>query len=322
VYLNSNEHKRAVIEVETREARFVADCRRRYPLHNYQRLARLMHRLRIVKSPPEIEIIRKASEITEQGVRRVLRFVKPGVTETEVEAEFAHEFIRRNGNFAYPPIIATGGNACVLHYLENSAQCRAGEFAAARCRRRIRQLQLGPDTHDSGSAVVFLKAQRQIYNAVLRVFRRCVQGSCRQAGEGVAKEAEQMTRRSWWCRPPDHAANPAAGCGESGLSAVLHARLGHPIDWMCTTSGSPPNRCNRVGDDRRAGNLIREENLGVRLENTIVIGEESNIDLMSTIPLEADEIEAAMRGAGANPPGSPPVSAQGGPSRMMSAMRV
>src|SRR5213592_209998 len=119
VYLNSNEHKRAVVEVETRDARFIKDCQARYPLHDYQRLARLMHRLRIVKSDWEIERIKQAGAITERGFRRVLRFVKPGVNETEVEAEFAHEFIRRRGGFAYLPIIASGANACILHYTRN-----------------------------------------------------------------------------------------------------------------------------------------------------------------------------------------------------------
>src|SRR5688572_3960733 len=117
VYLNTNEHKRAVVEVETRDARFVADTLRRYPLHNYQRLARLMHRLRAVKSDNEIELIRKAADITRQGFARVLKLLKPGVTEAEVEAEFAHEFIRNRGRFAYSPIIASGKNACVLHYI-------------------------------------------------------------------------------------------------------------------------------------------------------------------------------------------------------------
>src|ERR1051325_7407090 len=114
VYLNSNEHKRAVIEVETREARFVRDTRQRYPLHDYRRLARIMHRLRIVKSEEELGFIRKACAITDKGFRRVLRFVKPGVNECEIEAEFAHEFIRRRGAFAYTPIIASGKNALAL----------------------------------------------------------------------------------------------------------------------------------------------------------------------------------------------------------------
>ncbi len=101
VYLNSNEHKRAVVEVETREARFVAETMRRYPLHDYQRLARAMHRLRVVKSEPELAMLRRACAITAQGFQRLLKFTKPGVLEAEVEAELAHEFIRQRSTFAY-----------------------------------------------------------------------------------------------------------------------------------------------------------------------------------------------------------------------------
>src|SRR5881394_2134883 len=126
VYLNSNEHKRALLEVETREARFVRETRARYPLHQYHRLARLLHRLRAVKSPAELELIRQACALTRRGFLRVLRTLRPGLLENEVEAEFAYEFIRGGGAFAYPPIIASGASACVLHYVQNDAVCRSG----------------------------------------------------------------------------------------------------------------------------------------------------------------------------------------------------
>src|SRR6185437_9140376 len=127
-FLNTNEHKRAVIETETREARFVADTIRKYPLHNYRRLAQLMHRLRAVKSEHEIALIRKACDLTASGFQRVLRFVSPGVMEYEVEAEFAHEFIRNGGRFAYQPIIGAGANGLCLHYIANENACRDGEL--------------------------------------------------------------------------------------------------------------------------------------------------------------------------------------------------
>src|SRR5262245_49125446 len=121
VYLNSNEHKRAVIEVESREARFVRDTQSRYPLHRNQRLDRLLHQLRVVKSPLELDLIRKACALTKRGFERVLRSLQPGMNETEVEAELAYQFIRGGGTFAYLPIIAIGASACVLHYLQNDA---------------------------------------------------------------------------------------------------------------------------------------------------------------------------------------------------------
>ena len=110
VYLNSNEHPRSGVVVETRDARFIADCQRRYPLHRYERLGRLMFKLRGVKTEREIELIRKAVDITGKGFRRVAQMVKPGVTEYQIEAEFAYEFLRNRCDFAYNPIIASGAN--------------------------------------------------------------------------------------------------------------------------------------------------------------------------------------------------------------------
>ena len=128
VYLNSNEHNRAVVEVESRDARFIVETRRRYPLHDYRRLAPLLHQLRAAKSEAEIALIRKACAITRKGFQRVLKFTRPGVREKEIEAEFAHEFIRNDASFAYEPIIASGRNACCLHYMTNAAVCKQGEL--------------------------------------------------------------------------------------------------------------------------------------------------------------------------------------------------
>jgi Xaa-Pro aminopeptidase len=172
VYLNANEHPRATITVETREARFVRETQRAYPLHEYHRLAPLLHALRSVKSEAEVELIRHACGITGDGFRRAARFVRPGVNEAEVEAEFAHEFIRQGGKFAYSPIIASGANACALHYIANNAVCRDGDLllldvAASQgnyCSDLTRTIPVNGR---------FTKRQRQIYQAVLRVYRLC-----------------------------------------------------------------------------------------------------------------------------------------------------
>jgi len=127
VYLNTNEHLRAGVVVETRDARFIKSCKERFPLHEYERLAPIMHELRGVKEQAEIDQLQIACDITEKGFRRILKFVKPGVTEFEIEAEYLHEFVRnRSKGFAYEPIIASGANACVLHYIENSRPCHDG----------------------------------------------------------------------------------------------------------------------------------------------------------------------------------------------------
>src|SRR6185436_16294227 len=128
VFLNSNEHKRAVVEVQSRDARFIVENMAKYPLHDYQRLAPLLHRLRAVKSQAEMALVRRACAITAAGFERVLRFTRPGVRETEIEAELAHEFIRQGGRFAYQPIIAAGANACHLHYVSNSHECKKGQL--------------------------------------------------------------------------------------------------------------------------------------------------------------------------------------------------
>ena len=130
----------------------------RYPLHDYQRLARLMHRLRAVKSEEEIALLKQACAITRAGFLRVCKFVKPGVTETEVEAEFAHEFIRRGGGFAYSPIIARGKNACVLHYLTNDQVCRKGDLLLLDVGGGLRQLQRRPHPHHPGQRPVHAPA--------------------------------------------------------------------------------------------------------------------------------------------------------------------
>ncbi|HLW19208.1 MAG TPA: aminopeptidase P N-terminal domain-containing protein, partial [Cyclobacteriaceae bacterium] len=127
VYLNTNEHLRAEVRVETRDARFIKYCQERFPLHHYHRVARLMHQLRAVKEPEEIDQLKIACDITEKGFRRILQYIKPGVMEYEIEAEFMHEFLmNRSRGFAYEPIIASGPSACVLHYIENNKACKDG----------------------------------------------------------------------------------------------------------------------------------------------------------------------------------------------------
>jgi Xaa-Pro aminopeptidase len=170
VYLNSNEHSRAQVVVETRDARFIRETQTRFPLHRYLRLAPLMHGLRLVKSAHEIEMIRKACALTDKGFRRVAKFTQPGVSETEIEAEFAHEFIRGGGKFAYEPIIASGPNACVLHYLDNDQRCKKGQLLL---------LDVGASYGNYMSDLTrtipvsgkFSRRQKQVYCAVLRVLR-------------------------------------------------------------------------------------------------------------------------------------------------------
>ncbi len=297
IYLATNEHLRAATVVETANDRFIRDCQRRYPLHRYERLAPLMHRLRMIKSPLEVEIIQRACDITEAGFRRLLGFIRPGVGEWEIEAELIHEFVRnRSRGFAYQPIIGSGKNACVLHYVENNAVCQDGDLVLL----DVAAEYAGWNSDLTRTVPVngrFTPRQRQVYDAVLRVL---------WAANGILRPG---------VRPLDYQ-NQVVGIMEAeliglGLIDAAEAKAQGPDKplvkkyFMHGTSHhlgldvhdvSPPHQVVEPGMvfTIEPGIYIREENLGVRLENNVLIGEEENRDLMGNIPIEAEEIEELM----------------------------
>ncbi|HYG22635.1 MAG TPA: aminopeptidase P family protein [Verrucomicrobiae bacterium] len=296
VFLNSNEHKRAVVEVQTREARFIADTMRQYPLHRYERLAPLLHRLRAVKSGIEIDLLRTACDITGKAFARVARFTKPGISESDIEAEFAHEFIRGRARFSYLPIIASGRNACCLHYIANDQECRDGDMLlldVAACYANY-NADLTRTIPVNGK---FTRRQRAVYDAVLRVLRQSIANL--QPGKHIKewqKEGEQLlekelvdlgllTLREVKRQNPD---SPA-------LKKYFMHGLGHPLgldvhDVGITTEPMQEGWVMTV----EPGIYIPEENLAVRLENDVVVTRNGPVDLMAEIPVEADEIEALM----------------------------
>ena len=295
-YLNSNEHPRADAPVETRDARFVRACRKQFPLHHYRRLAPLMHELRSVKSPNEIDAIKAACDLTGKGFRRVCKFLKPGVNEAEVEAEFAHEFLRHKGQFAYAPIIAGGANNNILHYTQNDQICKKGDLllldVAAGLGNYMSDL-----TRTIPVSGRFTRRQKQVYNAVLRVFRAqvaaLVPGKTTkdlrlECEEHVAKECvdlgllkpSQLKKQT----PDNPAARPFFMHGVShpiGLDVhdVTYNHFKLEPGWVLTVEPAI---------------YIKEEGFGVRLENTVVVTETGQLDLMAGIPIEADEIEDLM----------------------------
>jgi Xaa-Pro aminopeptidase len=296
-YLNTNEHKRAVVEVRTREARFVADTIRQYPLHDYHRLARLLHRVRIKKSPLEVDLIRKAAAITHSGFERVLKMLKPGVTETAVEAEFAHEFIRSGGRFAYSPIIASGKNACALHYITNHETCRDGDLLLLDVAANYANYNADM-TRTIPINGKFSRRQKQVYNAVLRALRACSDNlKPGKRWKEWQKEAEQflqkecvelglLSARDIKKATPD---NPAV------KKFFMHG-VGHPL-------GLDVHDVGLVTEPMQAGWVMTvepaiylpKEGFAVRLENDILIGQHENENLMADIPIEADEIEERMQ---------------------------
>lgn len=299
-YLNTNEHKRANIVVETREARFVREIQLSYPLHDYQRLARIMHCLRAVKSEPEVALIRKACEITGAGFKRVCGFVRPGVNEYEVEAEFAHEFIRQGGQFAYNPIIAAGKNSCVLHYVENSESCRDGEVL-------LMDVAASYANYNSDLTRTipvngrFTPRQRKVYNAVLRVLR----GASKAAKPGKLpkdwqKEAEALMERELvdlgLIKNSDVRNKKSQDSDKApAFKKYFMHGVGHPLgldvhDVAITTEPIQAGWILTV----EPGIYIRDEGFGIRLENNILVRKGGNVDLMESIAIEAEEIEQLM----------------------------
>ena len=299
IYLNTNEHTRFSGGVQTREDRFVEDVKRLYPLHKLGRLAPLMHQLRAIKLPQEVALLQRAMDITDGMFRRLLRFVKPGVWEYEIEAEMMHEFLRnRSRRAAYTPIIASGKNACILHYIDNSAQCQAGDVIL---------LDIGAEYANYNADMTrsipvggrFTKRQRAVYEAVLHVMKEAtallVTGNVwdeyhREVGKIMESELiglGLLDRHEVAKQDPD---------------APLYKKY-----FMHGTSHFLGLDVHDVGNKYRRfepgmvftcepGIYIPEEGLGIRLENNILITETGNLDLMANIPVDPDEIETLMNG--------------------------
>jgi Xaa-Pro aminopeptidase len=297
VYLNSNEHTRAIVEVETRDARFAKSCKEKFPLHRYERSAPIMHLLRMQKSPQEVELIKHACSITEMGFRRLLPFVKPGVWEYEIEAELIHEFVRnRSRGFAYSPIIASGLDSCVLHYVENNKQCKKGDVIL---------LDVAAEYANYASDMTrvlpvdgkFTKRQKEVYNAVLRVFKGARKmlvkgGDINKYNAAVGHMIEEELVKLKLLKLADiKKQNPAAPLYKKyfmhGTSHFLGLDV-HDVGYF-----HMPFKVGTVFTCE-PGIYIPEEKIGVRLENNILITEKGNIDLMENIPIEAEEIEELM----------------------------
>ena len=296
VWLNSNEHTRAHVEVETRDARFARECQRQFPLHTYHRLARLLHPLRVVKSAAEIELLKESVLITEKGFRRVLKFVKPGITEYEAEAELAHEFLRRRARFAYNPIIASGKNTCVLHYNQNDQVCKTGDLLlldVGACYANY-NADLTRTIPVSGR---FTRRQKAVYNAVLRVMRASIAGATvGKLSRDWLKESQAMMNEELLALGLLKKSDIKKRNEDEPASRkyFMHG-LGHPLgldvhDVGFTTEPFAPSWVLTV----EPGIYIPEEGFGVRLENDIVVTADGPIDLMENTPVEVDEIEDLM----------------------------
>ncbi|MBS9773961.1 MAG: aminopeptidase P family protein [Tenacibaculum sp.] len=298
VYINTNEHYRATVETETREARFTKWLLAKYPAHSVAKSNPILQELRSVKGQIEIDLIQKACDITEKGFRRVLEFVKPNVWEFEIEAEFMHEFLRnRSKRFAYTPIVASGNNANVLHYIENNQQCKAGDLIL---------LDVGAEYANYSSDMSrtipvsgrFTDRQKEVYDAVLRVKNEAtkllVPGAdwteyhkevgkimtSELLGLGLLDKADVQNENPDW---PAYKKYFMHGTSHHmGLDTHDYGLLHKPMQANMVFTVEP-------------GIYIPDEGFGIRIEDDVVIQEKGEpFNLMRNIPIEAEEIEDIM----------------------------
>ncbi len=297
IYLNSNEHLRASKSIDTKDDRFIKTCKERFPLHQYERSAPIMEKLRAIKSDIEIELIKHACDITRKTFLRLLKFVKPGVMEYEIEAEVMHEFLRnRSKGPAYQSIVASGENACILHYIDNDKVCKDGDLIL---------LDVGAEYANYASDMTrtipangkFTKRQKDVYNAVLKVMREAtkllVPGnnmSDYQKEIGTIMEGELINLGLLSRAEVNKQDKEKPLYRKYFMHGVSHA-LG--LDVHDVFDRKTPFKEGMVFTCE-PGIYIREEKLGIRLENDILISSGEPIDLMKNIPIEIEEIEEIM----------------------------
>lgn len=297
VYVNTNEHWRANTEAQTREDRWVNWCKDKYTAHQYLRSNPILHDLRAQKHEVEIELMRTACGITEKGFRRILEFIQPGVAEYEIEAELWHEFIRnRSQGFAYTPIIGSGRNACVLHYIENNQVCNDGDVIL---------MDFGAEYANYASDMTrcvpvngrFTQRQKEVYNAVLRVKNGSIEllkpGKTLQeyhveVGQLMEKELVDLgliTTKDIRNQDPNWPAYK-----KYFMHGTSHYIGLDTHDYGPWYGPIPENAAFTV----EPGIYILEENLGIRLEDNYIVTSEGYTNLMENIPIEVEEIEALM----------------------------
>ena len=298
VYINTNEHYRANVETETREDRFTKKLKDRFPAHRVAKSNPILQRLRSVKDQIEIDLIQNACNITEKGFRRILEFVKPGVMEFNIEAEFMHEFLNnRSRGFAYTPIVASGNNANVLHYIENNQECKAGDLIL---------LDVGAEYANYSSDMSrtipvsgkFTARQKEVYNAVNRVKNQATKlltpgtiwadyhvevgklMTSELLGLGLLDKADVQNENPDW---PAYKKYFMHGTSHHmGLDTHDYGILTEPMQANNVFTVEP-------------GIYIPDEGFGIRLEDDVVIQETGEpFNLMRNIPIEADEIEEIM----------------------------
>ena len=298
IYINTNEHYRATVETETREARFVKWWKEKYPAHTVAKSNPILQRLRSVKETEELDLIQNACNITELGFRRLLSFVKPNVTEYEIEAELIHEFIRnRSRGFAYTPIIASGNNANVLHYIENNQQCKDGDLILLDVAAEYANYS-SDMTRTIPVSGKYSNGQKEVYNAVVNVKNEATKMlttgtlwkqyhievgklmTSELLGLGLIDKADVQNENPEW---PAYKKYFMHGTSHHmGLDTHDYGLLHEPMQANMVFTVEP-------------GIYIPKEGFGIRLEDDMVIQEKgAAFNLMRNIPIEIEEIESIM----------------------------
>jgi Xaa-Pro aminopeptidase len=298
IYLDTNENDRKASLVRTSDYRLVDEMKSRYPLHNYLRAAKIMKELRGIKTAEEVEVLQKAIDITDETFRRLLKFIKPGVWENEIEAEIYHSFLsQRSPGPAYGSILASGDNARILHYVANNQQCQDGElilmdFGAAYggyCADLTRTVPVNGK---------FTRRQKTVYNACLHLHDYAK--SLLKPGisivdytEKVGEEATQQFLKIGLLKKSDvKNEDPENRAYRKYLYHGISHHLGIDVHDLGTRTG--PIKAGMVFTVE-PGIYIEEENMGIRIENNVWITKSGNKDLMKNIPITVEEIEALMK---------------------------
>ena len=294
IYVNLNENDRFTDKVSYSNLRFTKEIIAKYPAHQIKRSAPILANIRMVKEPEEIELLKEAIRITKLGFERLLKFVKPGVWEYEIEAELIHEFIRnKSRGFAFDPIIGSGKSACVLHYIENNKQCKDGDLLL---------LDFGAEYANYNGDLSrcipvngkFSKRQAEVYNAVLSVQKKAK--TLLKAGVSIpdyhAQVCEFMSEKLVEINlltTKELKDNPKAF-----LKYYMHGTSHHlGLDVHDVMHRFEPMQLGSVLTVE-PGIYIQEEGIGVRIENDVILTENGVIDLMEGYPTEIDEIESLM----------------------------
>jgi Xaa-Pro aminopeptidase len=298
IYLNTNENDRKSVHVEVRDYRFAREMQAKYPLHRYVRAAKILKELRAIKTPMEVDVMKKAIDITDKTFRHLLTCIRPGIMEYEIEAEIWHSFLRQRATRpAYGSIIASGDRARTLHYIENNQECKDGElllmdFGAEYgnyCADLTRTIPVNGK---------FTRRQKTVYNACLHLHRYAA--SILKPGisildytKKVGDEATVVFQKIGLLRKSDikneHPDNRA-------YTKYLYHGISHHLgidvhDLGTRTEPIKPGMLFTI----EPGIYIEEEQMGIRIENNFLITKSGNIDLMKNIPITVEEIEALMK---------------------------